>query len=255
MKTIRVERRQDLVVLRLDKARGNAIDGDLVEDLIESVGDAARDDGVRGVLLASARPRLFCPGLDLVTLSTMDRSDLQAFMGRFAEMVWRLYALPKPMVAAVSGHAVAGGCILALTADWRVLAAGASIGLNEVKIGLPLPWSVALLVRASVAPSALGRVALLGRNLADQEALDSGIVDEVAPAGAVEEASLARLAEFADKDPRAVSVTKTYLRGNVLADMRAREAQELPVFLDAWFSPDTQRRIRAIIESLGRSSA
>lgn len=255
MKTLRLERRQELIVVRIDKARGNSIDPALVEDLIEAGGEAARDDGVRGVLLASAHPRLFCPGLDLVALSAMDRGEVEAFMTRFADMVWTLYALPKPMVAAVSGHAVAGGCILALTADWRILATGASIGLNEVRIGLPLPWSVALLLRATAAPSALARVALLGRNFADQEAVEAGIVDELAPAGGVEEACLARLAEFADKDPHAVAVTKGYLRSGVLAEMKAREAEERGVFLDAWFSPETQRRVRTILESLGRSSA
>ena len=254
MRTVRLERRENLAILRLDKARGNSIDPALVEDLIETVGEAARDEGVRGVLLASAHPRLFCPGLDLVALTTMSRDALAGFMARFAEMVWTLYSLRKPMVAALSGHAVAGGCILALTADWRVLGPGAEVGLNEVKIGLPLPWSVALLVRASVSPPAIGRVALLGRNFAGQAAVDAGIVDELAPAG-VEEASLARLAELAEKDPRAVAVTKGYLRSGVLAEMKAREAEEQDVFLDAWFSPDTQRRVRAIIESLGRSSA
>jgi enoyl-CoA hydratase/carnithine racemase len=254
MKTVRLERQQGLLVVRLEKSRGNAIDPALVEDLRESIGEAARDDGVRGVLLASAHPRLFCPGLDLVTLSAMDRGGLQVFMTRFVDMVRELYALPKPMVAAIAGHAVAGGCILALTADWRVLAAGASIGLNEVKIGLPLPWSVALILRAAVTPAALGRVALLGRNLADQDAVDAGMVDELAPASGVEAAGLARLAEFAEKDPRAVAVTKAYLRSSVLGEMKTREAEELPVFLDAWFSPDTQERIGTIIESLGRSS-
>jgi 3,2-trans-enoyl-CoA isomerase len=255
MKTVRLERRDRALVLRMDKARGNAIDADLVEDLIQGAGEAARDDDVRGVLLASAHPRLFCPGLDLVSLTRLDRRGLEGFLGRFAEMVSRLYALPKPMVAAVSGHAIAGGCILALTADYRTLAAGASIGLNEVKIGLPLPWSVALLVRAVVAPAALGRVALLGRNLADQDAKDAGMADEIVPAAEVEEASLARLAEFADKDPRAVATTKAYLRNSVLAEMKAHEAEHLPDFLDAWFSPATQRRIQGILESLGRSSA
>ena len=90
-------------------------------------------------------------------------------------MVWALYGLPRPMVAGVNGHAVAGGCILALTADHRVLRrGGAQIGLNEVRVGLPLPWSVSELLRASVPPPALGQVALLGRNFADEEAIRSG---------------------------------------------------------------------------------
>ncbi|MFI5182955.1 MAG: enoyl-CoA hydratase/isomerase family protein [Vicinamibacteria bacterium] len=250
MTTVRLERRGSLTLLRLDKTRGNAIDLPLVEDLVSAARDVGADGGVRGVLLSSAHPKLFCPGLDLVTLVDLDRAALEAFMRRFAEMVLALYALPKPVVAAVSGHAVAGGCILALTADWRVLARGAQMGLNEVKVGVPLPWSVALLVKATVSPSALSRVALLGRNVSAEEALSVGLADELADPAGFEEACLARLAEFAEKDLSAVVTTKRYLRASVLAEMKAHEAALVGEFLDGWFSPGTQARIRAIVASL-----
>src|SRR6185369_9186649 len=108
------------------------------------------------VLLASAHPKLFSPGLDLVSLYEYDRPAMESFLGKFAATIWSLYDLRKPVVAAIAGHAVAGGCVLALTADYRVLRrGGVQIGLNEVKVGVPLPWSVALLLRASVPPAAL----------------------------------------------------------------------------------------------------
>ena len=133
-----------LVIVRLDKARGNAIDEPLVARLHPGRRAARADPGVRGVLLASAHPKLFSPGLDLVTLIEYDRAGMERFMRLFAEMrSGPSTALRKPMVAAIDGHAVAGGCILALTADHRVLKrGGAQIGLNEVKVGVPLPWSV-----------------------------------------------------------------------------------------------------------------
>src|SRR4029078_10839220 len=139
---------------------------------------------VRAALLASAPAKLFSPGLDLVTLVEYDRAAMERFMRVFAEAVWALYALPKPVVAPVSGHAVAGGCILSLTADYRVLKRGGiQVGLNEVKVGVPLPWSVALLLRASVPPSALTQVALLGRNFSDDDAIAVGLADQLrAPA-------------------------------------------------------------------------
>jgi len=242
-------------VIRLDKGRGNAIDPGLVDDLLEAARDVGSDDRVRCVLLGSTHPKLFCPGLDLVTLIEMDRRELAGFMARFAELVMTLYSLPKPLVAAVSGHAVAGGCVLALTADWRILARGAQIGLNEVKVGVPLPWSVALLLKATVSPSALTRVALLGRNVSGDEALATGLADEVVDVPGFGEACLSRLAEFAEKDSRAVATTKRYLRAPVLSEMRAHEAALADEFLDGWFSRGTQERIREIVSSLARSTA
>ena len=250
MTGVRLERDGRLAVLRLDKPRGNAIDEPLVEALASAAAELARDDGVRGVMLASAHPKLFCPGLDLLALAEYDRGSMERFMGAFSVAVWALYGLAKPVVAAVSGAAVAGGCILALTADHRVLRRGAPIGLNEVKVGVPLPWSVTRLLRASVPPQALARIALLGRNFEGEEAVSVGLADELADATDFEAVCRARIDEFMDKDPRALAVTKAWLREAVLAEMMAHEAERLPAFLDGWFSTGTQERIRATLAGL-----
>jgi enoyl-CoA hydratase/carnithine racemase len=250
MDTLTYERQGPLGVVRLSKARGNAIDAALVEDLIAVTAQASADDGLRGILLGSAHPKLFSPGLDLLSLIEYDRAAMRHFMGRFAEMLWSLYAFRRPMVAAVNGAAVAGGCILALTADYRVLKRGAPIGLNEVKVGVPLPWSVVLLLRASVPPQAVARVALLGRNFADDEALAAGLADEVVADEAFEQTCLERLTEFVEKDAHALSVTKSYLRAGVLAEMRAREAFEMDAWLDGWFSPTTRARMEQTVAAL-----
>lgn len=252
MSLIRRERRGKLLVLALDKPRGNAIDAPLIEELIFAAREAEADAGVAGVLLASAHPKLFSPGLDLTTLIEYDRGAMRAFMLRFAEAVWALYGLGKPLVAAVNGAAVAGGCILALTADWRVLKRGAPIGLNEVKIGVPLPWSVALLLKSTTGPEALARVALLGRNFESEEAIRAGLADELAEDDGLQVLALERLQELADKDAYAFARTKHYLRRDALAAMRAEENALLDEWLAGWFAPATQARIRQTVASLGR---
>jgi enoyl-CoA hydratase len=250
--SIKVEEQGRLRVVRMDRPRGNAIDGGFLQEMAEALRVLAADDGANAVLLASAHPKLFCPGLDLVSLSALDRPALDAFMRAFGDVALGLYGLAKPVVAALSGHAVAGGCVLALTADHRILRRGAQVGLNEVKVGVPLPWSVALLLRASVPPSSLSRVALLGSNFTDEEAVALGLVHEVREAEGFEQACLARAEEFADKDPRAAALTKTYLRASVLAEMRSQEDARRADFLDAWFSPAGQARIQAVIQSLAK---
>ena len=248
-----MERDGPLAVVRLDKARGNAIDAALVEDLVGATAELARDDSVRGVLLASAHPKLFCPGLDLTVLSEYDPAGLERFMLRFAEMVWGLYGLWKPVVAAVGGHAVAGGCILALTADERVLAQGAQIGLNEVKIGVPLPWSVTVLLRASIPPTGLSEVALDGRNFTNEDALRVGLAHVVVGQEGFEATCRDRLQRLAEKDPGGLAATKRYLREGFLAEMKAHEAARAGDFITAWFSPATTERRRQILASLKKA--
>jgi enoyl-CoA hydratase/carnithine racemase len=250
METLKIERQGPVAVVRLQKARGNAIDAVLVDELVKTAAEITADKEIRGVLLASGHPKLFSPGLDLVSLSALDRPAMRHFMGRFAEMLWALYTLRRPVVAAVNGAAVAGGCVLALTADYRVLKRGAAIGLNEVKVGVPLPWSVALLLRASVPPPAIAKVALLGRNFADDEALAVGLADEIVPEEGFEAACLARLQEFVEKDPHSLAVTKSYVRTLVVDEMRAREAYEMDNWLDGWFSDATRARMKETVAAL-----
>jgi enoyl-CoA hydratase len=271
MNTTRIEMKDAIAILRMDKARANAIDGAFVDDMTEAAALLAADDGVRGVLIASAHSRVFCPGLDLVGLVELDRPAMKRFMEKFARMVWSLYGLGKPVVAAIGGHAVAGGCVLALTADYRVLRrGGVNIGLNEVRVGVPLPWGVARLLRASASPHRLSEVALLGRNFADEAALEAGLVQELAsrpvPGGATgagvhtgtsgsddfEAICLQRLAEFVERDALSLARTKQYLRASALADMQAHEAEHADEWLDSWFSETTRARIRETLAALGK---
>ena len=131
-----------------------------------------------------------------------------------------------------------------------MLRRGALVGLNEVKVGVPLPFGVALIVRDAVPRTSLAEVALLGRNFSDEAAVEAGLADELADDGAVEQVARARAEEFISKDPAAFSVTKRYLRSPVVERIRASNLLLLPEWLDCWFSPGTRARIGAIIEDL-----
>ena len=113
----------------------------------------------------------------------MDRPELGRFMEKFAACLLQLYRFPKPMVAAMSGHTLAGGAVLSLAADWRILQTGAMIGLNELKVGVPLPFGVSMILRDAVISPRLEEVALFGRNYKDEDALASGLAHEICPAG------------------------------------------------------------------------
>jgi enoyl-CoA hydratase len=239
----------DAAILRLARDHGNAINHDLVEALIAALAEAEADASVRGVLLASTG-KIFCPGLDLQELLLLDRPGMERFMKRFSTAVLALYTFPKPVVAAMHGHALAGGCVLGLCADWRVLRRGALVGLNEVKVGVPLPFGVAHIVRDAVPRNAVAAVALLGRNFSDEAAVAAGLAHELADAEGFEAVARGRLDEFTSKDGPALSVTKRYLRSPVIERIRAHNQLLLPEWLDGWFSPDTRARIQGIVAEL-----
>jgi len=250
MSTIQVEIKDGIGTIRLSGPRGNAMSEALVSDLSTALRTVGGEPSVKAVLLASAHPRIFCPGLDLVSLSRVDRADLTSFMVHFSTLLTDLFALKKPMVAAVNGAAVAGGCLLALTADWRVAKRGAPMGLNEVKVGVPLPWSAVMLLRAAVPAFSQTAVALLGRNFEGDAAVAAGLSHETTDEDGFEALVAERLAEFAEKDAYAFGVTKGHLRGPAVASMRDHEREFLGEFLDGWFSDDTQARIHKAVAAL-----
>lgn len=250
MSTVQIEIKDGVGTIRLAGPRGNAMSEELITDLSSAIRTVAGESSVKAVLLASAHPKLFCPGLDLVSLSACNRSELGAFMLSFATVLTDLFALKKPVVAAVNGAAVAGGCLLALTADWRVAKRGAVMGLNEVKVGVPLPWSAVMLLKTAAPAFAHTAVALLGRNFEGDAAVASGLANEAVEADAFDSTVAERLAEFAEKDPYAFGVTKGHLRGGTVASMRDREVGLLDEFLDGWFSDGTQARIHKAVAAL-----
>lgn len=247
--SVSYRRNENLVIIRLERAHGNAINGELVRDLVAAFDRAEGDGAVRGVLLA-AEGKLFCPGLDLLELIELDRGGLQAFLHEFNACMLKLYAFRKPVVASIHGHAIAGGCILALTADWRVLLQGKMVGLNELQVGVPFPFGVSLILREQVAPARLEEVALFGRNYRGSEAVDAGLVHEVCDENGFVERCLERLEELASRDGRAFAITKGYLRSATIERIRRSEPELEHDFLDGWFSPETQERLRGIVAQL-----
>jgi len=252
--TVETTTRDGLATIRLAREHGNAINDALVDDLASAARAAASDPDIRGVLLAS-RGKLFSPGLDLQDLVLLDRKAMDGFMTRFRDMLLDLYTLPKPVVAAISGAAMAGGCILSLTADWRVLRRGAPIGLNEIKVGVPLPLGVARLLAASVGRARLEEVALFGRNYQDDGAIASGLAHELHDEAGFEEHCRERLDELALKDPPSFAATKSYLRSAVAAEIASEGADHRKAWLDCWFSRETRGRIERIVTGLKERSA
>jgi enoyl-CoA hydratase len=238
-----------VATLTIEREHGNALNPETVEGLAALAQQADADPKVQAIMLAT-KGKLFSPGLDLMELIDLDRPAMQDFLRRFNQCILSLYTLNKPMLAALHGHAVAGGCVLALTADWRILRRGALVGLNEVIVGVPFPYGVAQILRESVPARRLTEVALFGRNFRDEEALEAGLVHEVCEVADFEARCVERLTELASKDRRAFATTKRYLRSPTVERMQAGDPAHDSDFLDAWFSTETQTRIKGLVEKL-----
>jgi enoyl-CoA hydratase len=248
-KPVVLSRDGSVATICMQGRHGNALNLDLLRGLGEAFSQAAADPEVRGVMWTSAG-KLFSPGLDLQELLPLERPAMDKFMALFASTLLDLYSFPKPVVAALTGHAIAGGCVLALTADLRVSRRGAQIGLNEVKVGVPLPYGVTQLLRETVHRPALTEVALLGSNFSDDEAVAAGLVHAVKDGDRLLPFCREQLDRFCSRGAVALTHTKSYLHQAAVERIRAHDDAHRDEFLDCWFAPETRRRIEAVVASL-----
>jgi enoyl-CoA hydratase len=244
-----VEQSDAVAVVRLQVGKANAMGPAFLRALDAALDQAA---GSRAVVLTGYE-RYFCAGLDLPTLYGFDRAALGAFMEEFDRLVLRVFAWPAPVVMAVNGHAVAGGCILALAGDVRLLARGdGKMGLNEIELGIPFPTSALEVARAALPPAHLETI-LYGGQLYDPEELHAkGIVDGLANPESVVIEALEVARYMATKPAMAFGQIKAALRKPYIDRILADRGAGTDRFLEAWFHADARSRVGQACELLGK---
>ncbi|MCD9006403.1 enoyl-CoA hydratase/isomerase family protein [Luteimonas sp. XNQY3] len=237
--------------LKLARPPANALDPALCLALRDAI-DTAAADGIGGVVL-SGGPKVFSGGLDVPhLLSLPDTASLRDAWDAFFVGARALAGAPMPVVAALAGHAPAGGCVLALCCDYRVMASGAyRIGLNETQVGLVAPDGIQRLMRRTIGARQAERLLVGGLLVDADEALRLGLVDELA---GIDEVPLrARVwLESLLALPRAPMLETRAIARADLVEALLEENIELDRFVDAWNAPDTQAGLRALVARLGR---
>ncbi|MEW6743849.1 MAG: enoyl-CoA hydratase/isomerase family protein [Planctomycetota bacterium] len=248
----------DWLHLRLGKA--NAIGPTFLQRFDEALQSlpAAPDEGPARPLIVTGEGSVFSAGLELSLLIDHDRAQLEAFLSHFDRTFLSLATFPRPTIAAVNGHAIAGGAVLLLGFDLRL---GASrlpsstkaywIGLKESALGIPLPRAGVLLLQRTIASLATQMdVALTGELFTPQQALERHLLDRLVPPQALEMEAEREAARFSQSTALAAKTLKHLLKHDLVAALE--EPTDHTVFLDAWFAPETQRRIKEVVASLAR---
>ena len=241
---IEVERRGNVALLRMKAGKANAMNVRLLEAIdstLEQVDDA-------DAIAITGDGKAFCAGLALPELIQLNRESMLHMIAVFEKVMRRVLAFPRATVAAINGHAFAGGCVLALMCDTRLMSAG-TIALNEVQLGIGLPSIVIEPLRIRVPPSSWGAIALEGRTFTPVEAMRLGLVDEVVEPAALEARAL-ELATSRAAAPIAYAQIKRALLAPTLRDWEKRHEEMREVWLDTWFSEHAQRTLRATVERI-----
>jgi enoyl-CoA hydratase len=245
--TVRLEVADGIGTIRLDRAPLNILDRAAQARLRASAEAASADPEVRAVVLYGGRSA-FSAGADIREMARMSYQDMVGHAGLLQAAFTAVADIPKPVVAAINGPALGGGCELALTADFRVCAEDTRIGLPEIHLGvMPGAGGTQRLPRL-VGPGRAKEMILTGRTLDATEALAIGLVDQVVPAADVAATAYALAARFRAAPTLAVRAAKSAIDGGCATDLASGLAMERSLFAGLFATEDRATGMRAFLE-------
>ena len=227
----------------------NALNPELISTLKQAI-ERAPTHGATALIL-SGSPGLFSAGLDIPALLQLDRDAMRAFWRDFFGLCTALARSPIPVAAAVTGHSPAGGAVLAIFCDYRVMARGEfRIGLNEVQVGLTVPDCIQAALRRLVGPYRAERLLIHGAMLDADDALAAGMVDELTDVDHVVVRTLAWLEPLLQLPRQAMLTTRAMARADLACLFEDPASLPVEAFLDGWFAPEAQATLHALVERL-----
>lgn len=244
---LRIEDNDGIELLRISHGKANAVDSELLEGL----GDALREVAARKAraLVITGSGSIFSAGVDLFKVLSGGVDYLESFVPLLSHVLRELVEFPKPVVAAINGHAIAGGCILACACDYKVMADGSGrVGIPELRVGVPFPAVPLEIVRMVVPRRYLQEVVLLGRTYEPEDARERGLVDEIVSPDELEERALEIAFEMAAVGAESFALSKRQLRRPVL-DATDLTSQLFDDEVEAlWKAPGSHEAIRTYLD-------
>ena len=243
---VRTDHPDGVVQLSLNNGGGNALSAAVLEaihEALDGLGDA------RALVLDGGSAKLFSGGFDLTEIVDYERAQLATFFERFMGILDRVLRLDCPTVIALHSHALAGGFILSLAFDLRVVAKRElKLGLNEVDLGVMIPASTEALFGLRTSPQIALSYGMSGRLFGPEEAFRIGYADLLADDAQAH--ALAVATGLAQKPGRGASLTRRRAGERIAEIVDAEEKEHREAFLDSWHSPEGQRGLRAVAERL-----
>ncbi|MHA1449461.1 MAG: enoyl-CoA hydratase/isomerase family protein [Candidatus Hodarchaeales archaeon] len=244
MAYIKTEIKKYIAIIKLNRGVTNAINLDLVNQMIEKLNAIRNDKDIRSVVLTGSNNKFFAIGFDIPELIKLSEKDFREFFVSFNQLSLDIFSFPKPIIAAITGHAVAGGCILALCCDYRFIAAGHKLmGLNEVKLGVPLPYPVSFILQDLAGTRYSRDIAYTGEYYGPEDLFKMGLVDGIFPLEQVMEKAIEKAALLGSMPGDAFWLIKRDriydTRNKIIDDLDKKEDE----FINRWFSEEAREQL------------
>lgn len=250
MSNINTSIKDRLAIVTLNRGKSNALNREMVTELYDMLHHIEQDENIGGVVI-TGKEGFFSAGLDLMALYHYNEEEAKSFWQLFLHFTAKITAFKKPLVAAINGHSPAGGCVIALACDTRVMAEGKYIiGLNEIPVGIMVPNSIFQLYSFWLGQANAYKSLLEGKLFSPEEALAIGLIDEVVKPESILTIAERRARKLMAFEPNTWQQSKLNLRKDLIALTGADQSQDLALMLKQWWSPNTRAILKALIDNL-----
>ncbi|MGZ3752609.1 MAG: enoyl-CoA hydratase/isomerase family protein [Mucilaginibacter sp.] len=250
MSTLQIAVRNKLAIVTLDRGRSNPLNHEMIKELLSSIESLEVDDNIGGVIL-TGKEGFFSSGIDLIEVYDYNEEQIKGFWVDFLALQSVLTSFKKPLVAAISGHSPAGGCILAICCDFRIMVEGQFIiGLNEVPVGIIVPESVFNLYSFWLGHHKAYQYLMEGKLLSVSDALKAGLIDETSTAEKLMDAAEEKVRNYMQLNPATWSQSKLNLRRDLISKLNEDQTDTLHMMLKQWWAPSTRQGLQMMIQNL-----
>ena len=248
---LELHREGPIMCVTLNRPPANAMSPDLLDEIAVVFAKLATDDDCQAVVLTGTG-QVFCAGMDLKFAATADAAGSDRVLHAFNRAFAAVYGLEKPVIAALNGHAIAGGMVLALCCDFRIAPSDhGSFGLTEVRVGVPFPEVAFNIIENQLPANALRRMVQYGQNLSSADALASGAIDELVPSTAVRETAFGKARQALGIPAGGYAAVKRQLRGAVLERNRALVAAGADRYQGGWLNDEARAAALQVLRGGG----
>jgi enoyl-CoA hydratase/carnithine racemase len=246
MSLVLATKEKGIATVTLQRGKVNALNEPMVEEIFDSFGNLETDTEVKSIIFTGSG-KFFSFGFDVPEFMKYSKKDFISFMEKFTNLYTYLFQFPKPIVAALNGHTIAGGCMLATACDFRIMATGkGKISLNEITFGAPVFAGSAEMLRFCVGSRNAQSILYSGAMYSAEEAFGLGLVDQVSSEDALLDDAVKVAQELAEKDSSAFTIIKKLLRKAVAEEMVKHEKDYILEFADIWYSENTWEKLKKI---------
>lgn len=251
MEYLNITHQGAVAVLKMQRGKANPLNKQMFTELSQALTQLENDSNTRAVVL-TGNGEFFSAGLDVIELYDYNSEELTDFFHQFHKFVIQLVSFPKVMIASVTGHSPAGGCVLALGADYRVMAQGKyRIGLNEVPVGIVVPPTIFNLYSFWIGNQRAYQYLLVGKMVTADEGVAIGLIDKAVPLEEVETEALAIANQVLRANDVILTNTKINLRKGLISSMQSFDFEAtFGKLIDIWFSDDARAVLGGLVASL-----